>query len=92
MILVSRWHHHGIRYSEPFAIHCLAGRTSHCYVCRSRSQLGDCRDPFPYNETTVEGVRGVEASPCASKWCGKLVEGRDDGEGYLLCRGSLSQG
>lgn len=53
-------------------------RTSHCYVCRSRSQLGDCRDPFPYNETTVEGVRGVEASPCASKWCGKLVEGRDD--------------
>ncbi|XP_065295306.2 UPAR/Ly6 domain-containing protein rtv [Dermacentor albipictus] len=53
-------------------------RTSHCYVCRSRGQLGDCRDPFPYNETTVEGVRGVEASPCASKWCGKLVEGRDE--------------
>ncbi|KAL1425798.1 hypothetical protein MTO96_003502 [Rhipicephalus appendiculatus] len=57
---------------------CFEVRTSHCYVCRSRSQLGDCRDPFPYNETTVEGVRGVEASPCASKWCGKLVEGRDD--------------
>ncbi|KAK8775165.1 hypothetical protein V5799_031492 [Amblyomma americanum] len=54
------------------------GRTSYCFVCRSRGQLGDCRDPFPYNETTVEGVRGVEASPCASKWCGKLVEGRDD--------------
>lgn len=53
-------------------------RTSHCFVCRSRGQLGDCRDPFPYNDTTVEGVRGVEASPCASKWCGKLVEGRDD--------------
>ncbi|XP_042142025.1 uncharacterized protein LOC121833027 [Ixodes scapularis] len=53
-------------------------RTSHCYTCRSRGQLGDCRDPFPYNETTADGVRGVDATPCASKWCGKLIEGRDD--------------
>ncbi|KAH7969099.1 hypothetical protein HPB52_014624 [Rhipicephalus sanguineus] len=64
-------------------------RTSHCYVCRSRSQLGDCRDPFPYNETTVEGVRGVEASPCASKWCGKLVEGRDD-VSIICCNGHIA--
>ncbi|EEC05692.1 hypothetical protein IscW_ISCW004015 [Ixodes scapularis] len=58
-------------------------RTSHCYTCRSRGQLGDCRDPFPYNETTADGVRGVDATPCASKWCGKLIEGRDDGHGRL---------
>lgn len=55
-----------------------ARRTAHCFTCRSRGQLGDCRDPFPYNETTAEGVRGVEVTPCASKWCGKLIEGRDD--------------
>lgn len=55
-----------------------ARRTSHCFTCRSRGPLGDCRDAFPYNETTAEGVRGVEATPCASKWCGKLVEGKDD--------------
>lgn len=56
----------------------VSGRTSHCFTCRSRGPLGDCRDAFPYNETTAEGVRGVEATPCASKWCGKLVEGKDD--------------
>ncbi|XP_064480073.1 UPAR/Ly6 domain-containing protein rtv-like [Ornithodoros turicata] len=54
------------------------GRVRHCYTCRSRGPLGDCRDPFPYNETTAEDVRGVELTPCASAWCGKLVEGRDD--------------
>lgn len=54
------------------------GRVKRCYVCRSRGDLGDCRDPFPYNATTVEEVRAVDATPCASGWCAKIVEGKGD--------------
>lgn len=54
------------------------GRVRHCYTCLSRGPLGDCRDPFSYNETTAEGVRGVQVTPCASAWCAKIIDGRDD--------------
>ncbi|XP_052901236.1 uncharacterized protein LOC128307433 isoform X2 [Anopheles moucheti] len=46
-----------------------------CYECRSRSELGSCKDPFLLNATQVESERGVSAVPCASGWCGKVIEG-----------------
>ncbi|XP_035896206.1 uncharacterized protein LOC118505047 [Anopheles stephensi] len=46
-----------------------------CYQCRSRSELGSCKDPFVWNATQVESERGVSAVPCASGWCGKVIEG-----------------
>ncbi|XP_067129684.1 UPAR/Ly6 domain-containing protein rtv [Centruroides vittatus] len=56
----------------------IGGRVKRCFVCRSRGDLGDCKDPFPYNATTVESLRGVEAIPCASSWCAKIIEGKKD--------------
>ncbi|XP_015782362.1 uncharacterized protein LOC107360243 [Tetranychus urticae] len=52
-------------------------RVKYCYVCRSRGSLGDCGDPFPWNQTTVKDLKGVEASPCPSGWCGKTIEGKE---------------
>ncbi|XP_030379675.1 protein quiver [Scaptodrosophila lebanonensis] len=46
-----------------------------CYHCRSRGDLGSCRDPFLFNATDVEREPGVAAVPCASGWCGKVIEG-----------------
>ncbi|GFV18316.1 uncharacterized protein TNCV_580201 [Trichonephila clavipes] len=54
------------------------GRIKRCFNCRSRGDLGDCKDPFPHNATTVEELRAVEALPCASGWCAKIVEGKGD--------------
>jgi hypothetical protein len=55
-----------------------------CFECRSRGDLGTCKDPFRYNSTQVEEVHGARTVPCASGWCGKVIEGqgsyRDDGE------------
>ncbi|XP_065159299.1 UPAR/Ly6 domain-containing protein rtv [Atheta coriaria] len=47
-----------------------------CFVCRSRGEMGSCKDQFTYNATQIESkdVKGVEMSPCASGWCGKIVE------------------
>ncbi|KAA0189586.1 hypothetical protein HAZT_HAZT001848 [Hyalella azteca] len=50
-----------------------------CFSCRSRGKLGDCRDTFPYNATYL--VKDVEAVPCASGWCSKIIEGDKYGEG-----------
>ncbi|XP_058443333.1 uncharacterized protein LOC131425432 [Malaya genurostris] len=47
-----------------------------CYQCRSRGELGSCKDPFTFNATQVEGEHGVTAVPCASGWCGKVIEGQ----------------
>ena len=67
------------------------GVLKRCYSCRSRGELGNCKDPFPANGTakpTAVGeepklLRGVETIPCASGWCIKLMEGgstfKDDG-------------
>ncbi|CAO1402291.1 unnamed protein product [Diamesa serratosioi] len=51
------------------------GLIKRCYQCRSRGELGNCKDPFQYNATQVEDVHGVTAIPCASGWCGKVIEG-----------------
>lgn len=46
-----------------------------CWTCRSRGEFGDCRDPFVVNPTNLERFPGANAAPCASGWCGKIVEG-----------------
>ncbi|KAF2368346.1 hypothetical protein FHG87_000895 [Trinorchestia longiramus] len=53
-----------------------------CFACRSRGRLGDCRDPFPYNSTYL--VKDVEAIPCASGWCSKIIEGDKYGDDHDL--------
>ncbi|KAL7304987.1 hypothetical protein TKK_0002778 [Trichogramma kaykai] len=45
-----------------------------CIRCRSRGDLGSCKDPFTLNSTQIEQERGVEAVPCASNWCVKIIE------------------
>lgn len=60
------------------------GLIKRCYQCRSRGELGNCKDSFQYNATQVEAIHGVTAIPCASGWCGKVIEGessafREDG-------------
>jgi len=54
------------------------GRIKRCFVCRSRGDLGDCKDPFIYNATTTEQSKAVEAAPCAAGWCAKVIEGKGD--------------
>lgn len=48
-------------------------------MCRSRGELGSCKDPFTVNVTLVENKLeiGVETVPCASGWCGKILESED---------------
>lgn len=50
------------------------GLLKRCFVCRSRGELGSCKDPFTFNATQAEVERGIETIPCASGWCGKIVE------------------
>ncbi|XP_018331232.1 protein quiver [Agrilus planipennis] len=49
-----------------------------CYACRSRGELGSCKDPFLFNATQAEQERGIELIPCASGWCGKMIEAEND--------------
>lgn len=53
-------------------------RFKRCFTCRSRGALGDCRDPFTLNSTTFDGQTNIkssiEATPCASGWCAKIIE------------------
>lgn len=70
--------------STPIGI----GLLRRCYQCRSRGDGGLCKDPFTFNVTQIEdasnNIRGVTAVPCASGWCGKVIEGsgslRNDGK------------
>ncbi|KAK7580136.1 hypothetical protein V9T40_000765 [Parthenolecanium corni] len=49
-----------------------------CFSCRSRGELGSCKDKFKfYNASQIEFETGVEAVPCASGWCGKVIETSD---------------
>jgi hypothetical protein len=61
------------------------GLIKRCYQCRSRGELGSCKDPFRYNASHVDAEPGVSTVPCASGWCGKVIEGtkgafREDGK------------
>lgn len=65
--------------------------------CRSRGDLGSCKDPFTMNSTEIETEKGVDAVPCASGWCGKIIErhglnnGKNAGGGFYrnLCKINL---
>lgn len=56
----------------------IAARFKRCFTCRSRGALGDCRDPFTLNKTTYDDHSNtkpsIEATPCASGWCAKIIE------------------
>lgn len=61
------------------------GLIKRCYQCRSRGELGSCKDPFRFNASHIDTEPGVTAVPCASGWCGKVIEGetgafREDGK------------
>lgn len=62
-----------------------SGVLRRCYQCRSRGDLGSCKDPFKLNITQIDDVHGVTAVPCASGWCGKVIES----EGTLKEDGKL---
>lgn len=51
------------------------GLLRRCYQCRSRGELGSCKDPYTFNATDAENEPGISVIPCASGWCGKLIEG-----------------
>lgn len=64
------------------------GSLRRCFQCRSRGELGSCKDPFKFNVTQLAKEPGIEAIPCASGWCGKVIERqgtlRTDGEQYFV--------
>jgi len=59
-----------------------ARKARRCFNCRSRGELGDCRDPFylSANSTLVKNSKkaGVKMLPCSSGWCKKFVGGNQD--------------
>lgn len=55
-------------------LHSATGILRRCVNCRSRGDLGSCKDPFTMNATEIEMEKGVDAVPCASGWCGKIIE------------------
>lgn len=46
-----------------------------CYECRSRGELGSCKDPFKFNSSDVDNEPGLSTVSCPSGWCGKVIEG-----------------
>lgn len=80
----------------------LTGAVKRCFKCRSRGELGDCRNPdegrslanagrnpFAIDRdqsdprggsstfnTNFESWSGIEAVPCSSGWCAKVIEGK----------------
>ena len=63
-----------------FTLDICAGQQRRCFSCRSRTNLGDCRDPFYVtgNSSTLEHKsHGVKTLPCASGWCQKILEDVD---------------
>lgn len=61
-------------YFFRFGFYFDAGALKRCYQCRSRGDLGSCKDPFKLNVTQIENEHGIIAVPCASGWCGKVIE------------------
>ncbi|XP_018360781.1 PREDICTED: Ig-like V-type domain-containing protein FAM187A [Trachymyrmex cornetzi] len=48
-----------------------------CVSCRSRGDLGSCKDPFTMNSTQIALEKGIDAVPCVSGWCGKIIESQN---------------
>ncbi|XP_011494008.1 PREDICTED: uncharacterized protein LOC105359188 isoform X2 [Ceratosolen solmsi marchali] len=65
-----------------------------CVSCRSRGELGSCKDPFTMNSTQIEEDKAVEAVPCASGWCVKIIESQNLNNEYGLAteRSCLQRG
>jgi len=73
-----------------------------CYVCRSRGERGDCRDPFVSPAYRLPGLPPVPHNtpitelPCSSGWCSKVLDGADKStiESFDLAtqRGCLARG
>jgi len=59
------------------------GQQRRCFACHSRGKLGDCQDAFPFKNAS-QLVSGVEAVPCASGWCRKMIEGDPYGDDHDL--------
>lgn len=56
-------------------LHLSQGALKRCFSCRSRGDLGSCKDRFRFaNESDVLNEPGVETILCASGWCGKIME------------------
>lgn len=69
----------------------IIGILRRCVSCRSRGELGSCKDPFTMNTTAIKMEKGVETIPCVSGWCGKIIERKSldngkcvDGHGYIF--------
>lgn len=61
-------------------INCSDSVVKRCFSCRSRGDLGSCKDRFKYTNLTQlnsEAGIGVEAVPCSTGWCGKIIETRN---------------
>ncbi|XP_012264332.2 uncharacterized protein LOC105690806 [Athalia rosae] len=65
-----------------FIPHGVTGLLRRCVSCRSRGELGSCKDRFTMNETQIEDEKGVYAVPCASGWCGKIIESQSINNEY----------
>lgn len=79
------FHFHQSRSSSFMEFTLALGLIKRCYQCRSRGELGSCKDSFRFNASHVDKEPGVTTVPCASGWCGKVIEGetgafREDGE------------
>ncbi|XP_046464149.1 uncharacterized protein LOC124209941 [Daphnia pulex] len=112
------WHDHFINHFNMNILSLLAigvillvpdvhGAVKRCFKCRSRGELGDCRNPddrtsslsstgrnpflssadrdqttrsnsnaFGSNFESSGSWGGVEAVPCSSGWCAKVIEGK----------------
>lgn len=57
-----------------YFVHFHPGAFNRCFKCRSRGDLGSCKDPFKFNASALEGIQGVDAIPCTSGWCGKILD------------------
>lgn len=56
-------------------LHVTQAALKRCFACRSRGDLGDCKDKFRFaNASDVQNEPGVETILCASGWCGKIME------------------
>ncbi|XP_014241299.1 uncharacterized protein LOC106662018 [Cimex lectularius] len=56
-------------------VNIVEGGFNRCFKCRSRGDLGSCKDNFVYNNASaLDEVRGIEAVPCTSGWCGKILD------------------
>jgi len=59
-----------------------------CVSCRSRGELGSCKDPFTMNSTQIAFEKGVDVVPCVSGWCGKIIESQNLNNGKLFSTNS----